>query len=161
MNYNNFLNISYTFRCTTVWSRGKHSRRIHFAPQLTVRMSYCFMKSLPLLAKARFIFDWPICQCDVIIKYFEEGVSKPVRYFSCLLVVYQKITLSTAQKVAVLGVFLVCVFPHSDWIWRDMEYVSVFNLNSEKHGPEKPQIWKLFTYRSSWWPFKKINFSRI
>ena len=124
-------------------------------------MSYCFMKSLPLLTKARFIFGLPICQCDVIIIHFEEGVSKPVKYLSCFLAVYQKITLSTVQKVAVVGVFLVCIFPHSDWIWRDIEYVFVFSLNPEKYGPEKLRIWTLFTYRSSWWTFKKIHFSQI
>ena len=55
----------------------------------------------------------------------------------------------TAWKVSVFGVFLVCIFPHSDWIWRDREYLSIFSSNPEKYGPEKLQIrillaqWKL------------------
>ena len=32
----------------------------------------------------------------------------------------------TAWKVSVFGVFLVCIFPHSDWIWRNTPYPSVF-----------------------------------
>ena len=44
--------------------------------------------------------------------------------------------LSTAQKVSVFGVILVRIFPHSDWIRRDTEYLSVFGPNAEKCGPE-------------------------
>ena len=33
-------------------------------------------------------------------------------------------TPATASKESTFGVFLVCIFPHSLWIWRDMEYLS-------------------------------------
>ena len=33
--------------------------------------------------------------------------------------------------------FLVRIFPHSDWIRRDMEYFSVFSPNAGKYGPDK------------------------
>ena len=33
--------------------------------------------------------------------------------------------------------FLVRIFPHSDRIWRDTEYLSVFSPNVGKYGPEK------------------------
>ena len=33
--------------------------------------------------------------------------------------------------------FLVCIFPHSDWIRRDTPYLSVFCPNTGKYGPEK------------------------
>ena len=33
--------------------------------------------------------------------------------------------------------FLVRIFPHSDWIRRDTEYLSVFSPNVGKYGPEK------------------------
>ena len=33
--------------------------------------------------------------------------------------------------------FLVCIFPHSDWIRGDTEYLSVFRPNAGKYGPEK------------------------
>ena len=38
------------------------------------------------------------------------------------------------------GVILVRIFPHSDWIWRNTEYLSVFSLNTGKCGPEQLQI---------------------
>ena len=40
---------------------------------------------------------------------------------------------------------MVRIFPHSDWIRTDMGYLSIFNLNAGKEGPEKLQIWILFT----------------
>ena len=47
---------------------------------------------------------------------------------------------NTSWKVSVFGVFLVRIFSHSDWIWRDAAYRSTFSPNSEKYGPEIPQI---------------------
>ena len=41
-----------------------------------------------------------------------------------------------AWKVSVLGVILVLIFPHSDWIRRDTRYLSVFSPNAGKYGPE-------------------------
>ena len=32
--------------------------------------------------------------------------------------------------------FLVLIFLHSDWIWRNTEYLSVFSPNTGKYGPE-------------------------
>ena len=32
---------------------------------------------------------------------------------------------------------LVCIFPHSNWIRRDAEYLSVFSPNARKYGSEK------------------------
>ena len=43
-------------------------------------------------------------------------------------------------KVSVFPVFLVLVFPHSDWIRRDMEDLSVFSPNAGKNGPQK--LWE-------------------
>ena len=48
--------------------------------------------------------------------------------------------LCTAWKVFVFGVFLVRIFPHSDWIRRDTKYLSVFSPNVGKYGPEKLQL---------------------
>ena len=45
----------------------------------------------------------------------------------------------------VFGVFLVRIFPHSDWMWRDKKYLSVFSRNAGKNGTEKLRIWILFT----------------
>ena len=48
-------------------------------------------------------------------------------------------------KVSALGVFVVRIFPHSDWIRSDTEYLSVFGGNVGKYGPEKLRIRILFT----------------
>ena len=52
--------------------------------------------------------------------------------------------LFTAWKVFVFGVFLVCIFPHSDCIRRDAPYLSVFRPNVRKYGPEILRIRTLF-----------------
>ena len=43
----------------------------------------------------------------------------------------------TTWKESVFGVFLVRIFPHSDWMRRDTEYLFVFHPNARKYGPEK------------------------
>ena len=45
--------------------------------------------------------------------------------------------LNTAWKVFLFGVFLVCIFPHCDWIRRDTPNLSIFSPNAGKYGPEK------------------------
>ena len=45
--------------------------------------------------------------------------------------------LHTVWKVSKYRVFLVRIFPHSDWIRRDTKYLSAFSRNAEKYGPEK------------------------
>ena len=50
----------------------------------------------------------------------------------------------------VSGIFLVEIFPHSDWIRRDTEYPSVFIPNARKYGPEKLRIRTLFTQRKAY-----------
>ena len=44
---------------------------------------------------------------------------------------------SLREKCPNTEFFLVRIFPHSDWIWRDTEYLSIFSPNAEKYGPEK------------------------
>ena len=48
-------------------------------------------------------------------------------------------------KMSVFGVFVVLIFSHSDWIWRDTKYLSVLSPNAGKYGPGKPRIRILFT----------------
>ena len=55
---------------------------------------------------------------------------------------------NTTWKVSVFGVFLVRIFPHSDWIQRaefSGPYFPAFSPNAEKYGPEKLRIRILFT----------------
>ena len=47
------------------------------------------------------------------------------------------IIIYTEWKMSVFGVFLVRLFPHSDWIRRDMEHFAVSSPNAGKFGPEK------------------------
>ena len=61
---------------------------------------------------------------------------------------------STVWKLSKYGVFSGPYFnvfglnrrdnPHSDWIQKDTEYLSVFSPNTIKYGPEKLRIWILF-----------------
>ena len=50
-----------------------------------------------------------------------------------------------AWKVFLFGVFLVRIFPHSDWIQRNTPYLSVFSPNTAKYGPGKLRIRTLST----------------
>ena len=60
----------------------------------------------------------------------------------------------TAWKVSVFGVFLVRIFPHSDWVQRYTEYLSVISPNMRKYGPEKLQ--NGYFSRSDSWPKSSI-----
>ena len=39
--------------------------------------------------------------------------------------------------MGVFGVFLVRIFPHTNWMRKDAKYLSVFSPNAGKNGPEK------------------------
>ena len=41
------------------------------------------------------------------------------------------------KSIQIRVFFLVSIFPHSQWIRRDIPYLSVFNPNAGKYGPEK------------------------
>ena len=43
----------------------------------------------------------------------------------------------TVWKMFIFGVIVVCIFPHSDWIRRHTEYLSVFCSNAAKYGPKE------------------------
>ena len=46
--------------------------------------------------------------------------------------------------------FLVRIFPQSDWIQRDMQYLSVFSPYAGEYGPEKTPYMDTFHAVSSW-----------
>ena len=46
--------------------------------------------------------------------------------------------------MSLFEVILVLIFPHSDWIRRDTEYLSAFSPNARKYGPEQFRIGTLF-----------------
>ena len=72
-------------------------------------------------------------------------------HFSSMVHFY---TPCTVWKGFVFGAFLLRIFPHSDGIRRDMEYLSVFSPNAEKYGPEKLRIRTLFT---QCWKYQKTK----
>ena len=57
--------------------------------------------------------------------------------FFRVCVINVKNLLYTSWKVSVFGTFLVRIFPDSDWIRRDTEYLSVFSPNAGRYVPEK------------------------
>ena len=61
--------------------------------------------------------------------------------FKTLSIIYAGIY--NAWKVSVFKIFLVCIFPHSDWVRRETRYLSVFNSNAGKCRQEKLPIWTL------------------
>ena len=72
----------------------------------------------------------------------------------------------TAWKVSVFGVFLVFIFPHSDWIQRDTEYLtfyavfvlSFFNLISNLSGKFFGQYSLLFRHNKI---FEETRISKV
>ena len=72
------------------------------------------------------------------------GCSRVVFNFWCILknvCSYQTVScLNTARKVSVFEVFLVRIFPRSDRIQRDTEYLFVFSPNTGKYRPGKLRI---------------------
>ena len=61
--------------------------------------------------------------------------------------------------MSVFGVFLVRIFPHSDWI----QYLPAFSPNAEKYGPEKFRIRTLSMQRilNIFWPFWNSHLERV
>ena len=70
---------------------------------------------------------------------------------------YLKVT--TALKVSLFGIFLVHIFPHSEWIRRDTSYLHAFSLNAGKYRPEKLRKRTPFT-QWTWYPFSYSRESR-
>ena len=73
----------------------------------------------------------------------------------------KKVNLIIAQRVYMFRDILVRIFPHSDWIRRDTEYLSVFSPNVGKHGPEYLQKWTLFTLLICTMSAQNQNFTDI
>ena len=81
-----------------------------------------------------FRFDHPFFGCPI---GRATKIAHLERNMSTLVIV-------TGWKVSVFGVFLVHIFPHSDWIRR------IFSPNAGKYGPEKLRIRTLFTQCIVW-----------
>ena len=67
-----------------------------------------------------------------------DNLSLPIA-LSCLAIscgLIESSTSSLREKCPSTELFLVRIFPHSDWIRRDAKYRSVFSPNARKYGPE-------------------------
>ena len=60
-----------------------------------------------------------VCQYVHQLPLAEKTSERNTRTFHCV-------------KGSVFGVILLCILPHSDWIGRDAEYLSVFGPNAGK-----------------------------
>ena len=86
---------------------------------------------------------------------FRDGVSEDqFQHVSTLISSIQKCKFLTfikkqatqhCVKSIFIRIFVVHVFPHSDRVWKDTEYLSVFSPNAQKQGPEKLRKQTLFT----------------
>ena len=62
---------------------------------------------------------------------------------SCLVIscgLIESSTSSLREKCPSTELFLVRIFPHSDWIRRNTKYLSVFSLNAGKYRPKQLRI---------------------
>ena len=77
------------------------------------------------------------------VKYFMKNTTNFSNQFSNFLENFyyfygplQKWPFSLREKCLNTEFFLVRIFPHSDWIRRDTQYLSVLSPNAGKYGPE-------------------------
>ena len=73
-------------------------------------------------------------------------------------IIYSMNNKLTAWKVSALGVFVVRIFPHADWIRRDIPHLPVFGLNAGKYGPEELQIQTLHIVTGFCFPLSSTYF---
>ena len=53
-----------------------------------------------------------------------------------MILVYSRLNVCTAWKVSAFGVILVRIFPHSDWIRRDTQYLVQMRENADQNNSE-------------------------
>ena len=111
-------------KCANITSVLKKGCRI-------LKKKYKPVGILPIKSKAFGILVGK-CSLKIAVKFPER-------------ILYTALFTITAWKVPVLGVILVRIFPHSDWIRRDTDYLAVFSLNVGKCGPKQLRIQTLFT----------------
>ena len=73
-------------------------------------------------------------------------------YLFLVEVAFHYCILSLCEMFPNTEFFLVRIFPHSDWMRRDTLYLSVFNPNAGKYGPEKNSVFGHFSRSVCFWP---------
>ena len=99
-------------------------------------MIFCNLSSLVILINdAKHINFYPTCQLPLAPSHWPSYCKyKPfIKSIKFYLFCYK----SLREKYPNTKFFLVCIFPHSDWIRRDTKYLFVFNPNAGKYVPEK------------------------
>ena len=77
----------------------------------------------------------PCKYCEIFTNiYFEEHPRMGASVFRILSNIYEKD--HCVKNVQNTELFLVGIFPHSDWIQRDTSYLSVLSPNAGKYRPE-------------------------
>ena len=108
-------------------SRSRGNQTIRFGHLVEYNMENNFLKK-----------SYPKCGGETISRPFYKNSKLSIS-------LDRESEMFIAWKVSVMGVFLVRIFPHYDWIRTDTPYLSVFSLNAGKYEPEKLRIWILLT----------------
>ena len=94
---------------------------------------FSFFQLSPLKCLVKFMFDEVLFIWVVYRK--AKALVTSIQHCHCMKSVH-------------IRVFLVLIFPPSDWIRKDTEFLSVFSPNIGKCRSEKLRIWTLFTRRA-------------
>ena len=78
------------------------------------------------------------CNLRNISQNILQNISQSTLYciWTSLTVLKRVKVTSLREKCPNTEYFLLRIFSHSDWIWRDTKYLSVFSPNAGKYGPE-------------------------
>ena len=80
---------------------------------------------------------------NVILFYANLGSSLNRRTKNTLITDFNQL-ITLRENCPNMEFFLVRVFSHSNWIWRDTKYLSVVSPNAGKYRPEKTPYWTHF-----------------
>ena len=96
--------------------------------------NFWHVSNIDFLFVKNFIEKLPSASFKVLVYQKYLGPGSPLKSYNF-----------TAWKVSVFGVILARIFPHSDWLRRDTEYLSVFSPNAGKYRPEKNSVYGHFS----------------
>ena len=90
---------------------------------------------------------------NVILFYENLGSSLNRRTKNTLITDFNQL-ITLRENCPNMEFFLVRIFSHSNWIWRDTKYLSVFSPNAGKYRPEKTPY--LDTFHAGSLPSSKL-----
>ena len=121
--------------------------QLHFFQEKVFEQIFLITRSVEcFMINVTFVLCEPICRLRACHSLLDSLHKFPLRVslvtvnknpvFLTEIFIFWAVT-CTAWKVYIFGDFLVCIFPHSDWIRGDTSYLYVFSPNAGKYGPEK------------------------